>query len=347
MRNTRRLLTLTFCVALVASGGARAQDPIDRIREADLKADLFTLAGDAMRGREGGTLDELTASMWVAERARAGRAAAGRRQRHVLPVLPARAVPRVGEQPGRRSAARRCAWAATSCPTTSCSPTSTRRSSSPTPTRSPASTSTGKALVVRYAPPPTPAAAAQSVESERASGAAHLAPRHPAQRSRRRIPAAIVAIVPDESTGSVGPHRRTRFRAARTRSIPDGTADPRVPTRGVPLLYVRESALGGAARRRRAAGRVDLHRQLPVPVGQHHREGARPRSELASEYVLYSAHQDHDGVRYPVERRRHLERRRRQRVDRGRAARDRPRGRRVAAAAARRCSSGTAPKSAG
>ena len=27
---------------------------------------------------------------------------------------------------------------------------------------------------------------------------------------------------------------------------PDGTAEPRVPTRGVPLLYVRESALGGA-----------------------------------------------------------------------------------------------------
>src|SRR5262249_36529875 len=70
MRNTRRLLTLTFCVALVGSGGARTQDPIDRITEADLKADLFTLAGDAMRGREGGTLDEMAASVWVAERAR-------------------------------------------------------------------------------------------------------------------------------------------------------------------------------------------------------------------------------------------------------------------------------------
>src|SRR5262245_66377445 len=46
------------------------QDPIDRIREADIKADLFTLAGDAMNGREGGTLDEMAASVWVAERAR-------------------------------------------------------------------------------------------------------------------------------------------------------------------------------------------------------------------------------------------------------------------------------------
>ena len=67
---TTTLFTLTLCVALVASGGARTQDAIDRITEADLKADLFTLAGDAMRGREGGTLDEMAASVWVAERAR-------------------------------------------------------------------------------------------------------------------------------------------------------------------------------------------------------------------------------------------------------------------------------------
>src|SRR5204862_1474922 len=31
---------------------------------------LFALAGDAMGGGEGGTLDELTASAWIAERAR-------------------------------------------------------------------------------------------------------------------------------------------------------------------------------------------------------------------------------------------------------------------------------------
>jgi hypothetical protein len=47
-------------VALAASG-AQSKDAIDRIREADIKADLFTMAGDAMRGREAGTVDELTA----------------------------------------------------------------------------------------------------------------------------------------------------------------------------------------------------------------------------------------------------------------------------------------------
>ncbi len=43
---------------------------LERITEADLRRDLFAMAGDDMRGREGGTLDEMRASVWVAERAR-------------------------------------------------------------------------------------------------------------------------------------------------------------------------------------------------------------------------------------------------------------------------------------
>ncbi|MEO7362329.1 MAG: hypothetical protein ABI120_18505, partial [Gemmatimonadaceae bacterium] len=37
------------------------------IREADLKTDLYAMAGLDMRGREAGTLDEMRASMWVAD----------------------------------------------------------------------------------------------------------------------------------------------------------------------------------------------------------------------------------------------------------------------------------------
>ena len=40
------------------------------IREDDIRRDLFAMAGDAMRGREAGTIDELRASGWVAQRAR-------------------------------------------------------------------------------------------------------------------------------------------------------------------------------------------------------------------------------------------------------------------------------------
>jgi hypothetical protein len=63
----------TFACVLVfgiAASGATAQkrtsgDALNAIREADIKSDIFTLAGDAMRGREAGTLDELRASVWV------------------------------------------------------------------------------------------------------------------------------------------------------------------------------------------------------------------------------------------------------------------------------------------
>jgi Peptidase family M28 len=40
------------------------------IRENDIRGDLFAMAGDAMRGREAGSIDELRASGWVAQRAR-------------------------------------------------------------------------------------------------------------------------------------------------------------------------------------------------------------------------------------------------------------------------------------
>ena len=40
------------------------------IREADLKRDMYALAGDEMRGREAGTIDEMRASMWLADQMR-------------------------------------------------------------------------------------------------------------------------------------------------------------------------------------------------------------------------------------------------------------------------------------
>src|SRR5688572_10903956 len=71
MRSTVRLSVFALPLLLLSANAQQPGDPIERIREAELKADLFELAGDDTRGREGGTLDELTASAWIAERARA------------------------------------------------------------------------------------------------------------------------------------------------------------------------------------------------------------------------------------------------------------------------------------
>ena len=52
-----------------ASGPAIAP-ALSAITQADIRRDMFDMAGDAMRGREAGTLDEMRATGWVAERAR-------------------------------------------------------------------------------------------------------------------------------------------------------------------------------------------------------------------------------------------------------------------------------------
>jgi hypothetical protein len=63
------LLLLALPAALVAQRPAATATPraMRAIKEADLRRDLFAMASPAMRGREGGTLDELKASIWVAE----------------------------------------------------------------------------------------------------------------------------------------------------------------------------------------------------------------------------------------------------------------------------------------
>lgn len=44
---------------------------LSAIKESDIKRDLFALAGDHFRGREGGSIDELKASVWIADQLRA------------------------------------------------------------------------------------------------------------------------------------------------------------------------------------------------------------------------------------------------------------------------------------
>ncbi|THU40795.1 M28 family peptidase [Niastella caeni] len=64
---------ITICFLLLLSHPVFAQAkkaPVEAIRQSDLKRDLFLLADDHFRGREAGTLDELKASAWIAEEAR-------------------------------------------------------------------------------------------------------------------------------------------------------------------------------------------------------------------------------------------------------------------------------------
>jgi len=68
------LSLLAFSPSLLAQAKKKAASSgngMSAIREADIKRDLFALAGDHFRGREAGSLDELKASVWIAEQLRA------------------------------------------------------------------------------------------------------------------------------------------------------------------------------------------------------------------------------------------------------------------------------------
>jgi hypothetical protein len=66
------LIAAPLCAQGATKAAKRPAVPaaISAIKEADLKRDLYAMAGPEMRGREAGTLDEMRASVWVAEQMR-------------------------------------------------------------------------------------------------------------------------------------------------------------------------------------------------------------------------------------------------------------------------------------
>lgn len=297
----KRVLTVALVLAATAVGGARMADPIDKIREVDLKSDLFTLAGDSMRGREGGTLDELAASVWVAERARqAGLLPAGDNGTYYqffplerFRVSPSSPVKLGGKElrMGRDVVTGNVVLASVDAPVVMATPEDLAANP-------PTLDVTGKAVVIRYVPPVAPAPLPNQSSPNAASGLRTWMTNM--QRTlASRNPAAVVALVADEYQDQ---WNRTAYTFPRgTYALdPDGTASQRTPVPGMPLLYVKESALGAplAADARLVASIFTDSFQYPSVNVIAKVPGRDPK--LAGEYVLFSAHQDHDGERYPV-----------------------------------------------
>ncbi|HET9369684.1 MAG TPA: M28 family peptidase [Vicinamibacterales bacterium] len=291
MSAATRLLTAALVLITVSIAIADSQDPIEKIREAEIREDLFTLAGDAMRGREGGTLDEMQASMWLAERARsaglqpagdngtyfqffplerfrvsAGSTVtlAGKTLRLGLDVVVDAPVLATVDAPVIVAAADALAGVDL----------------------------TDRVLVVRYT-----AAVPGSGTGQGQSLRAWL-------RVLQRMvtaspPAAIVALVPDEARDQWS-RVAVSFPRGSYALDPDGTSGPRVPTRGMPLIYVRESALGGALAPDARLGASIFTDSFTYPSVNIIAKIPGRDPALAGEHVLFSAHQDHDGERYEV-----------------------------------------------
>ena len=70
MRRTLAVLCLALTPPAASAQAIHPPAALKQIRQADLQRDMYALAGDAMRGREAGTVDEMRASAWLAEEMR-------------------------------------------------------------------------------------------------------------------------------------------------------------------------------------------------------------------------------------------------------------------------------------
>jgi len=307
MRPTIRLLLVLVPVMLVTAHAQRGADPIDRIREDEIKADLFALAGDATRGREGGTIDELRASVWLAERARqAGMLPAGDDGTYFqffplerLRVSATSSVTLAGKtlRMGEDVVTDVLVQAHVDAPTMA----STQESLAAGAAAAGKGGLKDRAIVVRYVPaPPAPGAAATPAAGPRSGNPLRTWARAIQRQVADQSPAAIVVLVPDAAKSD---WERVAFTFTRGSYAldPDGTAQPPSPPRAAPLLYVRESAVGvalGTDARLVASISADYFTYPSVNVVARV-PGRDPK--LRDEHVLFSAHQDHDGVRFPVD----------------------------------------------
>lgn len=282
-----RLATLTPLAALTLLT-ACAGDPIDRITEEDLRADLFALAGDETRGREGGTLDELDASMWLAKRAReAGLEPAGDNgtyfqyfplERFRLSGSSRVTLAGVDLALGVEVVPSNTVLARVDAPVVVVAGDAVEAGSA---------RYAGRVLVTRYEP-----TAGDAVTLARWGRAV--------QQIASEAAEAIVVLVPAAAEDQWS---RVAYRFSRGSYGLDPEEDGYVrrASPGSPLLYVREAAL---ERPPVNGDRLDAwvfteSFQYPSVNVVAKVPGRDPA--LSGEYVLFSAHQDHDGVRYPVE----------------------------------------------
>lgn len=303
-----------------AKAGATPARPaaFSLIREADLRHDLFAMAGLDMRGREAGTLDELRASMWVAEQLRTiGVKPAGtdgsyfqwwnmKRTRISTVSSSAKIGGRtlalwtdiVPNGNGASEASGMTVWGGDG--------------------RDSTLDVRGKVVIAPMQAPATPVLkdGTNSYEYRYAGSAINAT----ATRFQRRGAAAIIVVA--DSTADIAFAGLAAIRSRGTYAVEGGVprfapqaangAGGRGAGRGngaggapgganAPVFVVRHAMLGTLRNGGEAAEfkvRVESFESPSVNIVGVIR-GTDPK--LRDEYVLYSSHQDHDGVRYAID----------------------------------------------
>lgn len=304
-RSTVISSTSTGSTTVSASGtgigvSARIMDEVpslDAIRAEDLRRDLFFLAGDAMRGREAGTLDELRAAGWIVEQARAiGLEPAGEDGTYFQwwPMrrirLSSASVVRVG---GEQLTMWRDVVVPSAVDATMDLPIvwAGRATDAELAAIDPA----GKAVAADIVAPPNPPGRDVSLSSWRYTGAAVRAQ---AARLAARGATAIVLVADSVVEGAIDFYGSV---SARGTFGLDTVGAPTRPAPSVPILLVRRNM-----RARAQVPGARLQATLATESFTYPSANIVARipgtdSRLRDEYVLFSSHHDHDGVRFPMD----------------------------------------------
>jgi hypothetical protein len=298
-----------------ARGSGSVPPALDAITEADLRRDMFAMAGDAMRGREAGTLDEMRATGWVAERARdAGLQPAGDDgtffqwwplRRTMLSSGSRIALTGRDLSLWRDVVVIAAGNGAFDLPVVFVSDTAALA----------AADVRGKAVAMQIAAVDTQPASRFTIRGNPQSTTVAMLRQRAAQIARAGGSAAL--FVSDGSAGTeqtldasatvlargsygIDSAGRPTGAFARPATQNAATGRGRGNVQAIPTFWVRHALLD-EARSQNARLTASLFSETSYyPSGNVIGivKGTDPR--LSNEYVLYSGHQDHDGVRYPV-----------------------------------------------
>ncbi len=295
--------SLSFlCLVLVGCGRGRpTSDPapladqppqLAAIREDELKADLYTLAGDGFLGREAGTLNELRASAWIADRARqAGLAPAGDDGTYFQfwPMARSRVSPSTTIRLGSRSFAVNTEAVVLS---TGSAVIDAPLVDGGTVGSLVTADLTGKAVVVQIAKPRMVLPKDISVRSARYVWA--VASEVGAALASSR-PAAII-LVSDAVADSAWQFVSTWYRNG-SYGLPAGETVIG-PSSSTPIIWLKEARPATGPDQRLSASLMFDRFTYPSVNVVAKVPGTDPA--LRGQYILFSAHQDHDGVKAPV-----------------------------------------------
>jgi hypothetical protein len=157
----------------------------------------------------------------------------------------------------------------------------------------------GKVLVVRYDPAAAASPADAPAAGPRAANPLRTWARAIHKAALPNAPAAVLVVVP-ESANDQWARVAFPFTRGSYALDPEGTAPQRMPERGSPLLYVRQSVFGELpAPGARVVATMSTDSFTYPSVNVIAKVAGRD-TQLRDEHVLFSAHQDHDGERFEV-----------------------------------------------